>query len=51
MSTNHRRPRPTGAPAYYLGRSATRWVDAIDRSRTRSASPAGSTPEGIARAA
>jgi uncharacterized membrane protein YfbV (UPF0208 family) len=28
MSTN-RRPRPTGAPAYYLGRSATRWLDAL----------------------
>jgi hypothetical protein len=51
MSTNHRRPRPTGAPAYYLGRSATRWLDAIERGRTRSASPAGSTPEGLARAA
>ena len=50
MSTN-RRPRPTGAPAYYLGRSATRWLDAIERSRIRSASPAGSTPEGIPRAA
>jgi len=50
MSTN-RRPRPTGAPAYYLGRSASRWLDAVERSRTRSASPAGSTPEGIARAA
>ena len=50
MSTN-RRPRPTGAPAYFLGRSATRWLDAIERSRTRFASPAGSTPEGIVRAA
>jgi hypothetical protein len=51
MSTNHRRPRPTGAPAYYLGRSATRWLDAIEGGRTRSASPGGSTPEGLARAA
>jgi hypothetical protein len=51
MSTNHSRPRPTGAPAYYLGRSATRWLDAIERGRTRSASPSGSAPEGIARAA
>ena len=50
MTTNHR-TRPSGAPAYYLGRSATRWLVAVDPSRTRSASPAGSTPEGIARAA
>lgn len=50
MTTN-RRPRPSGAPAYYLGRSATRWLDAVERNRTRHASPTGSTPEGIARAA
>jgi hypothetical protein len=48
--TWHDRPRHRRA-AYYLGRSATRWLDAIERGRTRSASPAGSTPEGIARAA
>ena len=50
MTTNHR-PRPSGAPAYYLGRSAIRWLDAVEHSRTRAVSPARSTPEGIARAA
>jgi len=43
--------RPAGAPAYYLGRSATRWLDAVEQHRTRAAKPRGSTPEGLARAA
>ena len=50
MNTN-RRTRPTGAPASYLGRPASRWLDAVERGRTRSAARAGSPPDGIARAA
>jgi hypothetical protein len=31
----YRRTRPAGAPAYYLGRSATRWLDAVERRHPR----------------
>jgi len=49
--TTFRRTRPAGAPAYYLGRSAARWLDAVEHHRTRAATPRGSLPEGLARAA